>query len=120
MMKSGLVPSAGNIIQELGMKKLVQIALRGYKWAISPLFPPSCRYTPTCSEYALEAVERYGALRGSAMAVRRLLGCHPLARGGFDPVPTVMVPHICAADVGRDHRSADNTLISLQKSRRDD
>jgi putative membrane protein insertion efficiency factor len=60
--------------------------LRAYKWAISPLFPPACRYVPTCSEYAMEAVERYGALRGGLMAVARLLRCHPFARGGYDPV----------------------------------
>jgi hypothetical protein len=61
--------------------------LRAYKWAISPIFPPSCRYTPTCSEYAAEAIERYGLMRGSAMAVWRLLRCHPFVRGGYDPVP---------------------------------
>ena len=61
--------------------------LRGYKWAISPLLPPSCRYVPTCSEYAAEAVEHYGALRGSAMAIWRVLRCHPFVRGGYDPVP---------------------------------
>jgi putative membrane protein insertion efficiency factor len=67
--------------------KLVALQmLRAYKWAISPLFPPACRYVPTCSEYAAEAVERYGALRGGAMAAWRLLRCHPLARGGYDPV----------------------------------
>ena len=60
--------------------------LRAYKWAISPLFPPACRYVPTCSEYAAEAVERYGALRGGVMAAWRLLRCHPLAHGGYDPV----------------------------------
>jgi putative membrane protein insertion efficiency factor len=60
--------------------------LRGYKWAISPLFPPACRYVPTCSEYALEAVERYGAVRGGLMAFWRLLRCHPFAHGGCDPV----------------------------------
>ena len=62
------------------------LALRGYKWAISPMLPPACRYVPTCSEYAMEAVERYGALRGGLMSVWRLLRCHPFARGGFDPV----------------------------------
>ena len=61
--------------------------LRGYKWALSPLLPPACRFVPTCSEYAIEAVERHGALRGSALAVWRLLHCHPFAIGGFDPVP---------------------------------
>jgi putative membrane protein insertion efficiency factor len=60
--------------------------LRAYKWAISPLFPPACRFVPTCSEYAMEAVERYGALRGGWMAFTRILRCHPLARSGYDPV----------------------------------
>jgi len=62
--------------------------LRSYKWAVSPMFPPACRYVPSCSEYAMEAVERYGALRGGWMALARLLRCHPLARGGYDPVVT--------------------------------
>jgi uncharacterized protein len=60
--------------------------LRGYKWAISPMFPPACRYVPTCSEYAMEAVDRYGVLRGGWMALVRLLRCHPLVKGGYDPV----------------------------------
>ena len=60
--------------------------LRAYKWAISPMFPPACRYVPTCSEYAMEAVERHRALRGGLMALWRLLRCHPFARGGYDPV----------------------------------
>lgn len=68
------------------MKPAVLAALRWYKRSVSPLLPPSCRYTPTCSEYALEAIERYGVLRGGAMATRRLLSCHPFARGGYDPV----------------------------------
>jgi uncharacterized protein len=70
--------------------KLVALQLlRAYKWAISPMFPPACRYVPTCSEYAMEAVERYGALRGGLMAVIRLLRCHPFAHGGYDPVVKV-------------------------------
>lgn len=60
--------------------------LRGYKLVISPLLPPSCRYTPTCSEYAMEAVRRYGVLRGLMLAMLRLLRCHPFAKGGYDPV----------------------------------
>jgi putative membrane protein insertion efficiency factor len=60
--------------------------LRAYKWAISPLFPPACRYIPTCSEYAVEAVERYGAMRGILMASLRICRCHPFVRGGYDPV----------------------------------
>ncbi len=62
------------------------LMLRGYKWAISPMFPPACRYVPTCSEYAMEAIERHGALRGSRIAIWRLLRCHPFAKGGYDPV----------------------------------
>jgi len=62
-------------------------ALRFYKAQISPALPPACRYTPTCSEYAIEAVERHGPWRGSAMAVRRVLSCNPFSRGGYDPVP---------------------------------
>ena len=60
--------------------------LQAYKSAISPLLPSACRYVPTCSEYAMEAVERYGALRGGWMAVTRILRCHPFARSGYDPV----------------------------------
>lgn len=60
--------------------------LEAYKWAISPMLPPACRYVPTCSEYAMEAVERFGVLRGGMMALVRLLRCHPFARGGYDPV----------------------------------
>jgi hypothetical protein len=60
--------------------------LRAYKWAISPMFLPACRYVPSCSEYAMEAVDRYGAARGSLMAIARVLRCNPLAKGGLDPV----------------------------------
>ena len=58
-----------------------------YRTAVSPLRPPTCRYLPTCSEYALEAVTVHGAWRGGRLAVRRLLRCHPLHAGGHDPVP---------------------------------
>ena len=68
------------------MKSLVLAALHGYKRHVSPLLPPACRYTPTCSEYAAQAIERHGVLRGSGLAVKRLLSCNPLSRGGYDPV----------------------------------
>ncbi len=67
-------------------KLVVLQLLRGYKWAISPLFPPACRYVPTCSEYAMEAIDRFGVLRGGWMGLTRLLRCHPFVRGGYDPV----------------------------------
>lgn len=63
------------------------LAVRGYQVAISPLLPPACRYYPTCSHYAVEALERHGAWRGSWLAARRILRCHPFRPGGFDPVP---------------------------------
>ena len=69
------------------MKWLALWTLRTYKRCVSPLFPPSCRYVPTCSEYALEAVERFGILRGGLIAAWRILRCHPFVRGGYDPVP---------------------------------
>ena len=67
-------------------KSILLSALRAYKRAISPMFLPACRYVPTCSEYAMEAVDRYGVLRGSAKAIWRLLRCHPFAKGGVDLV----------------------------------
>lgn len=68
------------------MKAFALWLLRAYKRWISPAFPPSCRYVPTCSEYAMEAVDRYGVGCGGSMAVWRVLRCHPLASGGLDPV----------------------------------
>ena len=73
--------------------------LRAYKWAISPLLPAACRYVPTCSEYAMEAVERYGALRGGLMAIWRVLRCHPFAKGGYDPVVKPKDSNAAASEV---------------------
>ena len=61
--------------------------VRGYQVVISPLLPPACRYYPSCSAYAIEALERHGALKGSWLAARRLARCHPFRPGGYDPVP---------------------------------
>jgi putative membrane protein insertion efficiency factor len=69
------------------MKTLLRFLLLGYRRWISPALPPACRYVPSCSHYALEAVERHGALRGSLLAAWRVLRCHPFVRGGYDPVP---------------------------------
>lgn len=67
-------------------QRTVLSLLRIYRWAVSPLLPPACRYVPTCSEYAMEAVERYGTMKGGAKAVWRVMRCHPFTRGGLDPV----------------------------------
>lgn len=69
------------------LTKLALLILRFYKRFISPLLPPTCRFTPTCSEYAMQAIERFGFWRGSWLAIKRLLRCHPLHPGGYDPVP---------------------------------
>ena len=69
------------------MKRLLVLGVRAYQVAIGPLLPASCRYYPTCSMYAIEALERHGAIRGSWLTVRRILRCHPFVPGGYDPVP---------------------------------
>ena len=69
------------------MKKFVISAIRFYQREISPLSPPRCRYIPTCSQYALEAVEKYGAIKGTILATKRILRCNPFHKGGYDPVP---------------------------------
>ncbi|AIE75489.1 MULTISPECIES: membrane protein insertion efficiency factor YidD [unclassified Synechocystis] len=69
------------------MKKIILMLIKLYRALISPLFPPSCRFQPTCSQYALDAVEIHGPLRGSYLAVKRILRCHPLHPSGYDPVP---------------------------------
>lgn len=69
------------------MRRVLIGLVRFYQVAISPLTPPSCRYTPTCSAYAVEALERHGALRGGWLTLRRLLRCHPWGGQGYDPVP---------------------------------
>lgn len=65
------------------------LLVRGYQWFISPILPPSCRFEPTCSAYAVEALGRHGAIRGGALALRRLARCNPWGAGGYDPVPPV-------------------------------
>lgn len=69
------------------MKKLLIGLLKCYKRHISPNLGPACKYVPTCSEYAMEAIETHGAFRGSLLAIKRILRCNPFSKGGYDPVP---------------------------------
>ena len=81
---AGDCPAAGR--RGLGQRAVMAL-IRGYQLAFSPAYAGSCRYIPSCSAYALEAVERFGAIRGSWLAVRRLARCHPFGGHGLDPVP---------------------------------
>ena len=68
------------------MKHVLLFLIKLYKRFLSPLLPPSCRFTPTCSEYAAEAINRFGSLKGGFLALKRILRCNPLCKGGWDPV----------------------------------
>ena len=70
-----------------GLRRIVLLLIRFYQYAISPHFPSCCRYYPTCSVYAFEAVEKHGVIKGILLAIKRILCCHPLIKGGYDPVP---------------------------------
>ena len=69
------------------MKKIFILFIRFYQKFISPLFPAKCRYYPTCSQYTLEAIQEYGAIKGTYLGIKRILKCHPFHEGGYDPVP---------------------------------
>jgi len=68
-------------------RSVVVFLIRGYQQVISPLFPATCKYYPTCSAYAVEAVEEYGVFKGGWLAIKRIVRCNPWSRGGYDPVP---------------------------------
>ncbi len=70
------------------MKTFLISSIKGYRKFISPLFPPTCRFHPTCSQYAIQAIARFGSRRGSWLALKRILRCHPFHPGGYDPVPS--------------------------------
>ena len=69
------------------MRSVFVVLIRGYQVIVSPILPPACRFSPTCSQYAIEAIAKYGVIRGFVMGTRRLLKCHPFHHGGYDPVP---------------------------------
>lgn len=68
------------------MRRFFVLAIKGYKKVISPVLPPSCRFYPTCSEYSIQAFEKYGVIRGSAKSLWRILRCNPFNKGGYDPI----------------------------------
>jgi putative membrane protein insertion efficiency factor len=72
---------------DTGLKYVLMGLIRLYKITLSPLLPSSCRFTPTCSVYGYQAIEKYGAVKGGWMAIRRIARCHPFNPGGYDPVP---------------------------------
>ncbi|MBP6562564.1 MAG: membrane protein insertion efficiency factor YidD [Neisseriaceae bacterium] len=69
------------------ISRLFKLIIRFYQLCISPLIPPRCRYTPTCSQYALEAIHKHGACKGGCLAAKRICRCHPFGGSGYDPVP---------------------------------
>jgi len=75
------------------MKRLALAMIRFYQTRISPLTPPSCIYTPTCSAYTYQAIEHYGVIKGIWLGMKRIARCHPLAKGGYDPVPGLEDAH---------------------------
>nr|VFK42669.1 MAG: putative membrane protein insertion efficiency factor [Candidatus Kentron sp. TC] len=102
--KRRFLPLLGASLEEdtQPMRRVVKFFIRLYQYAVSPFLPPSCRFYPSCSAYALEAVERYGCVRGLWLGARRILRCHPWHPGGFDPVPPLeeKTPSSCGSDVG--------------------
>jgi len=90
------------------MKRLALIVLRLYQYAISPLLPPACRFFPSCSEYTYQAIARFGLWRGSWLGVGRLVRCHPLCPGGYDPVPE----HLPAVRLRRRTRAFPPGIVS--------
>lgn len=79
------------------LRRLVVLPIRAYQYFVSPLLPPACRFRPTCSAYAVEAVLTHGVLRGGFLAARRLLRCHPWSSGGADPVPPAPISRFHSA-----------------------
>ena len=97
------------------MKRLLIWGIKGYRTFISPLLPSTCRFRPTCSQYTLEAVRRFGALKGMGLGLQRILRCHPFNPGGYDPVPehiwmtgqTKLEDVITSSPESQDNRSSE-------------
>jgi uncharacterized protein len=106
----GAGPVAG-LGRAIGIDRTLSLLLRGlvlvYRYLVSPFMPHGCRYAPTCSAYALEALERHGAVRGGWLAARRILRCHPWGGSGYDPVPAASAPSRRARPVTRRSHPSD-------------
>ena len=90
------------------MKTILIVFIKFYKRAISPYLPKACRFTPTCSAYAIEAIEKFGAIRGTLLAAYRVLRCNPFCRGGYDPVPDRFT--------FKRHREEESTQLKEEKT----
>ena len=73
------------------LKKFFCLPIRFYQRFISPLFPPCCRFTPTCSQYAIESIEKFGPIKGFFLTLKRIIRCNPYSKGGYDPVPLKII-----------------------------
>lgn len=96
------------------MKRVLIALIRFYQRNISSRTAPCCRFTPTCSQYAITAIERFGAIRGSLMAIWRILRCAPWCAGGYDPVPEKKTRKKCCSDINEDER--ENSEIDAEKT----
>ncbi len=99
------------------MRIAAEILIRLYQWTVSPLLGPTCRFEPSCSQYALEAIRRFGLVRGCGLAVRRIGRCHPWHPGGYDPVPDPELEgtRMCPAAAGGERRA--KTAFSARRAR---
>ncbi|MDJ0951328.1 MAG: membrane protein insertion efficiency factor YidD [Alphaproteobacteria bacterium] len=84
-------------------RMVLLLAVRGYQLLLSPVLPATCRFDPTCSEYAAQAIARHGALRGGSLAVRRIVRCHPWGGAGYDPVPAAKAGRSGARPIDQDN-----------------
>ena len=87
------------------MKRLIKISIRGYQLIISPMIGQRCRFQPTCSHYTLEAVEEFGAIKGSYLGIKRILRCHPWGSEGYDPVPSTRTQKVVINQSETNHES---------------
>ncbi|WP_240616486.1 membrane protein insertion efficiency factor YidD [Marinobacter fuscus] len=93
------------------MRQLLLLPIRFYQYAISPLMASHCRHYPTCSQYAIEAIQFHGPVKGSYLATSRLLRCHPWAEGGYDPVPGTVQP---TDGTGSEHETPEDSASTYQ------